>query len=176
MLRCLAAGAWSAAGCRSLEPLHDGAVVCRPVPGGGLDGKACLPWWEHRVSPVRRAAGAPRAGLGCRAARRSAVSAPELASAGWEWLPGEVRAWQLLVSVLLDWPLWAWQGLVWRPLVWRRQDEPERVLKSVAAAVPQQRAWRPWLGSPLPACSPLVGAPELPVWRRQDGSELVVPG
>ena len=58
----------------------------------------------------------------------------------------------------------------------KAQLEAPAPAPTAEAAVPQQRAWRPWLGSPLPACSPLVGAPELPVWRRQDGSELVVPG
>ena len=113
--------------------------------------------------PVRLAAVELLGDWGCRAGRRSAVSDLDLASAGWGWLPGEVRAWQLSA---------------WQELAWRRQDEPgpERVPRSAAAVEPLPRAWRPWVGSPPPACSPPAGALELPVWPRQDGSEPVVPG
>ena len=105
--------------------------------------------------PVRRAAVELLGDWDCRAARRSAVSALDLASAGWGWLPGVVRAWRLS----------AWQELAWPPPVWRRQDEPgpERVPRSAAAVEPLLRAWRPWVASPPPACSPPVGVLVPPV-------------
>lgn len=189
-LRFPVAGAWWAAGCRFLaryrqDLLHGGAAVCPPVPGGGSAGRACPPWRGHRVWPVRRAAVEPPVGWGCRAAQRSEVSGPELAPVGRGWLRGVVRAWRQSVSEMSASELWespqpAWPepGLVWPVPVWRRQGEPVRVARSVAVAVLLQLppAWPPWRGAPPRACSPPEGAPVLPVWRRQDGSEPVVPG
>ena len=114
--------------------------------------------------PVRRAAAELLGDWGCRAGRRSAVSDLDLASGGWGLLRALVWVWRLLVS-----PLLAWQEQAWRP-----QDEPELLLRLVAAAV--TLVWLPWVRSPPQACSPLGGAPVLSVWQQQADLEQVVRG